>query len=312
MGKGNLASIDLGSNSCRLRIADSQGNVLYKDLKATKLGEGLFETGALSDASIKRGISAFEEFAGVMQKYDVKICRAVATEACRRAKNGGEFLDLIKQKTGISLEIIDPLEEARLNLKGAISNAKGAKYVVVYDLGGASTEITLAKNGESPEILYTISIPLGARNASEAYGLQEYNEKNALRLKDDIQEYVSDFILNSAFEKYSKESILVATSSTPLRLCSMVKNDGYYTREKNDGAVIDCKDIDKVIEKVLSMSLKERAESPYIGENRAPVFLAAAIIFKTIYQTLGFEKMVVSFKGALDAMIEELKNGQTD
>lgn len=309
MTKGNLASIDLGSNSCRLRVADSNGTVLYKDLKATKLGEGLFETGKLSDASIERGLKAFEEFADVIKKYEVTACRAVATEACRRAKNGKEFLDLVKQKTGISLEIIDPLEEARLNLKGAISNAKGAKYVVVYDLGGASTEITLAKNGASPEILHTVSIPLGARNASEGYELKEYNEKNALKLKDDIQKYVFDFILSSGFGKYKKESVLVATSSTPLRLCSMVKNDGYYTREKNDGAVIDCKDIDEVIEKVLLMGLKERAESPYIGENRASVFVAAVIIFKTIYQTLGFDKMTVSFKGALDAMIEELTHG---
>lgn len=309
MIKGNLASIDLGSNSCRLRIADSNGTVLYRDLRATNLGECLFQTGKLSDASIERGLKAFEEFADVMKKYEVTSCRAVATEACRKAKNAKEFLNLIKQKTGISLEIISPLEEARLNLKGAVSNAKGAKYVVVYDLGGASTEITLAKNGASLEILNTVSIPLGARNASEGYDLKEYDEKNALKLKDDIQKYVFDFILNSAFNKYQKESVLIATSSTPLRLCSMVKNDGYYTREKNDGAVVKSKDIDKVIEKVLSMSLKERAESPYIGENRASVFVAAAIIFKTIYQTLNFEKMTVSFKGALDAMIEELKNG---
>lgn len=309
MINGNLASIDLGSNSCRLRIAKPDGTVLYKDLKATKLGEGLFETGKLSDASIERGLNAFEEFAKIMKQYDVCAYRAVATEACRRARNGADFLNSVKQKTGISLEVISPLEEARLNLKGAVSNAKGAKYVVVYDLGGASTEITLAKNEKSPEIIHTVSIPLGARNASEAYGLKEYNLQNAARLKKDIEKYVLDFTAQSKLKDYQAESVLIATSSTPLRLCSMVKNDGFYTREKNDGALVDCVDIDRVIEKVLSMSLKERAESPYIGENRAPVFIAAVIIFKTIYQTLNFDKLVVSFKGALDAMIEELIHG---
>ena len=312
MKKENLASIDLGSNSCRLRITDSEGNILYKDFKPTKLGEGLFETGNLSKDSIERGLKAFKEFASMMAKYDVKTYRAVATEACRRAKNASPFLNTVHEQTGISVEVISALEEARLNLKGSISNAKGAKYVVVYDLGGASTEITLAKNTPMLDILYTISIPLGARYASEAYCLKEYNLQNALRLENDVQKYVLDFINSSECEKYRKESVLVATSSTPLRLCSMVKNDGFYTREKNDGAIVQCVEFDKVIEKVLSMSLEERAASPYIGENRAPVFVAAAIIFKTIYQTLGFDEMTVSFKGALDAMIEELKNGQTD
>ena len=298
MIKGNLASIDLGSNSCRLRISDSNGVILYKDLRATKLGE----------ASIERGLVAFEEFSLLMKSYDVTSYRAVATEACRKAKNAKEFLDLVKQKTGISVEIIDPLEEARLNLKGAVSNAKGAEYVVVYDLGGASTEITLAKNTSKLEILHTVSVPLGARNAAEAYELQEYHVQNALRLEKDIQKYVADFIRDSNFESYRDKSVLVATSSTPLRLCSMVKNDGEYTREKNDGAVVKSKEFDKIIEKVLAMSLQERAESPYIGENRAPIFIAAVVIFRAIYQTLNFKTLTVSFKGALDAMIEELKN----
>lgn len=308
MTKGNLASIDLGSNSCRLRIAQPDGTVLYKDLRATKLGEGLFQNGRLSDASIKRGLEAFEEFSLLMKSYDVTSYRAVATEACRRAQNGADFLNLVHQKTGILIEVISPMEEARLNLKGSVSNAKGAEYVVVYDLGGASTEITLAKNDDL-KILHTISIPLGARNGAEAYDLKEYNAQNALKLKQDIRKYVTDFIEKSKFETYREKSVLISTSSTPLRLCSMVKNDGFYTREKNDGAVVDTKEFDKVIKNILSMSLTEREKSPYIGENRAPVFVAAVIIFQTIYETLKFDKMTVSFKGALDAMIEELRHG---
>ena len=221
-------------------------------------------------------------------------------------------MNLIKQKTGIFLEIVSPLEEARLNLKGAISNAVGAKYVVVYDLGGASTEITLAKNNDQAEIIHTISIPLGARNAAEGYDLKEYNKNKALKLENDIQKYVASFIDDSELKNYKNESVLLGTSSTPLRLCSMVKNDGFYTREKNDGAVVCCADLDNVIEKVLQMSLSERENSPYIGQNRAPVFVAAVIIFRTIYQTLNYDKMTVSFKGALEAMIEELKNGKND
>lgn len=310
--KKNVACIDLGSNSCRMRIADINGKILYKDSKPTKLGEGLFETGRLGKDSFKRSLEAFTEFAGQMKKYDVCKYRAVATEACRQASNSKEFCTEIKEKTGIFLEIIPPLEEARLNLKGAIEHAKSFDYAVVYDLGGASTEITLAKNTKQIEIIHTISIPWGARNGSEAYDLQEYDGQNALRLENDIKKYVEGFIKASDLEKYRDKCCLIAISSTPLRLCSMIKQQEKYEREQNDGEVMKATDIDHVVKQVCEMTLEERAKSPYIGENRAPVFVAAAIIFKSIYRTLNFENVIVSFKGAQDAMIEELCDGKND
>jgi len=307
--KKNVACIDLGSNSCRMRIAQPDGQTLYKDAKATKLGEGLFESGRLTETAMNRAFYALDEFSLFMELYQVGSYRAVATAACREAENGADFVRQVHEKTGIFLEIISPLEEARLNLKGAISHAKGFEYVIVYDLGGASTEITLAKNTKQIEIIHTISIPWGARNGSEAYDLQEYDGQNALRLENDIKKYIEGFIKASDLEKYRDKCCLVAISSTPLRLCSMVKNQEKYEREQNDGEVITKKELEAVVQRVCAMNLQERQQSPYIGENRAPVFIAAAIIFKTIYDMLNFDKVIVSYKGALDAMIEELCHG---
>lgn len=308
MEQKKTACIDLGSNSCRLRIADENGQIVYKDSKATKLGEGLFETGSLIDASIKRGLEALSEYAKIMNENDVQKYRAVATAACRTAKNGKEFARLVKVKTGIDLEIIDTFEEARLNLKGALLNApKDKKYAVLYDLGGASTEVTLARI--DGHILHTISIPWGARNSAAAYDLKEFDETKAKRLKKDIQKYVQDFVVNAHLEKYKRDCALIATSSTPLRLCSMIKNDGSYTREKNDGACVKCCELDGAVLKVEKMNVAERSKSAYIGEDRAPIFAAACVIFKAIYDELGFEELIVSFKGAQDAMLKELRYG---
>jgi len=310
MTTGNIACIDLGSNSCRLRISDQKGNVIYKDSKPTKLGEGLFETGLLSNNSIGLAIQALSEYAALMKQNNVEKYKAVATAACRTAKNGKEFVRLVKLKTGLDLEIIDAIEEARLNLKGAMLNApKNKEYVVVYDLGGASTEITLAENNSQARILHTISIPWGARNASEAFRLKEFDEKKALELEKEIQNYTRDFALHSDLKKYHDKCCLLATSSTPLRLCSILKKDGSYTREKNDGACVACKDIDKIVCAVEKMSLDQREKSAYIGQDRAPIFVAACVIFKAIYDVLGFDEFIVSFKSAQDAMLEELKNG---
>ncbi len=312
-GQNNIASIDLGSNSCRLRIADRNGHVLFKDSVSTKLGEGLFQTKRLSEASIQRGLQAFQKFSEIMSDYHVTSYRAVATAACRMAQNGQEFLRQVKKNTHINVEIISPEEEARLNLKGSLLNApKDRQYAVVYDLGGASTEITLAPNDGRSTILYTTSIPLGARNASEAYCLEEFNNKNAEKLQADIKVYVDDFINQSGFDQYHDNCCLIATSSTPLRLCSIVKNHGSYRREANDGAILEKKGLDKAIEKCCAMSLEQRKESPYIGEDRASVFVAAGLIFQSIYENLGFNSLIVSFKGAQDAILEELKNGEVN
>lgn len=304
------ACIDLGSNSCRLRIADKNGNVIYKDAKATMLGEGLFETKNLTPDAIERGLAVLGEYALQMKNNNVEKYRAVTTAACRMAQNGKDFVRLVKEKTGLDLEIIDTVEEARLNLKGAMLNApKDKKYVVVYDLGGASTEISLAENSAKTHILYTISIPWGARNSAEAYDLKEFKKANALRLEKDIKEYVSLFCKNAHLEEYRKGCCLIATSSTPLRLCSMIKEDGYYAREKNDGVRLSCESLDEAVKTVKSMSLEERSQSAYIGKDRGPIFIAACIIFKAIYDELKFDEIIVSFKGAQDALLEELKNG---
>ncbi len=308
----NVACIDLGSNSCRLTIADKNGQILLKEAEATALAEGLAKSGILSDEAMKRGLNTLDRFSVLMKEHHVTSYRAVATAACRAADNSDEFIQKVKEKTGISLEVISPYEEAVLNLKGSLLNApKNFEYAVVYDLGGASTEITLAENKINPKILHTVSIPLGARNSSEIYALNDYDQFQAQCLEDDVLPYVSDFILKSGLENLRDRTCLIATSSTPLRLNAMARGSGSYDRFENDGALLQTRDADRVIEKIKTMSFAERSASPYIAE-RADVFVPACVIFKTIYDTLKFENMIVSLKSAQDAMIKELCHGKND
>ena len=181
-------------------------------------------------------------------------------------------------------------------------------HTLVYDLGGGSTEITLATNETNPKILHTISIPWGARNSAEAFNLINYDENNKQKLAGEIKTYVEDFIKKSELEKYKNGCALVATSSTPLRLASMINNDETYDRHKNDGQVLSIQSLDNVIEQIYKMNLTERENSIYIGKNRAPIIISGCVIFKSIYETLGFENLTASLKGAQDAIIMELKN----
>lgn len=314
MEKRNLAAIDLGTNSCRLMIADPQGNELFATAIATKLGEGMYANMRFTDEAIERGLNAFAEYAEIMKQYNVGKYRAIATASCRMASNGADFVEQVEQNCGIKIDVVDGKEEALLNLKGAVLNApKTAEYVVVYDLGGGSTEITLAKLKPELEIEHTVSVPWGARNSSEAFNLVEYNEANAQKLADEIAGYVKDFYAESGLEKYADKTCLIATSSTPLRLVSMAKEWGKHDRVRADGEQVTVKELDRQIAKVWAMNLAEKENSPYIGKNRAPIFTAGCVIFKTIYDNLKFEKLTASLKSARHAIIEELvNNGKTD
>lgn len=138
----------------------------------------------------------------------------------------------MRAETGIGIEVVDGYEEARLNLKGALVNVKGkAPYVLVYDLGGGSTEITLATNNDKPEILYTVSIPWGARNATEAFGLENYEPEKAEKLRNEIRQQVGSFCIGCKLKEYEGKVCCVATSSTPLRLTSWIRQYGEYDRD---------------------------------------------------------------------------------
>lgn len=308
-----FAAIDLGTNSCRLLIADEKGKEVYKDTVATKLGEGMAKANRITDEALERALQCFFGFKQVMDRYNIAGVRAIATAACRAAENGEYFLQRVYDESRIKLEVIDGYEEARLNLIGAQANTENnpAKYMLLYDLGGGSTEITLATNEKNPQILHTLSIPLGARNSSEKFGLEQYKPENGEKLHQEICGYVDEFIAQSGIENYRGDMCFVATSSTPLRLASMAHNLGRYDRDASDGKVFTVAEADKCIARVLSMSREEMAADKYIGEKRSFIFAPACIIFKTIYDKLGAKEITASLKSAKDGIIKEFVNNDT-
>lgn len=305
---GNLAAIDLGTNSCRLRIADAKGNLLYRQSEAVRLGEGMYVHQCFTEEAMERTLRFLAQCAEQMKNFNVTHYRAITTASCRMASNGAEFVQMVAEMCGIKFDIISAEEEARLNVKGARLNASpDSPYVLVYDLGGGSTEITLATNEPDAKILYTVSIPWGARNSSEAFDLIEYNPENADRLRAEIKKYTMEFLRGSEFLMYLKQCDCIATSSTALRLMSMVLNTDCYDRDRADGVAAETFRIDEQIARLQKMTLEQLTNSPYIGKNRAPVIIAATVIFKEIYDLLQIKVLTASLKGAQDAIIDELR-----
>ncbi len=301
------AAIDLGTNSCRLLICDATGKELCKETVSTRLGEELYKSGLFTPQAMERGIECFFNFRQLIDKYNVVKTRAIATAACRMAGNSEEFIKRVWNESRIKIEVIDGFEEARLNLKGALSHVCGqTKYVVVYDLGGGSTEITLATNTANPHILHTISIPWGARNASEAFNLVEYNADNAARLRQDIGARTESFVKKSYLDTYRDDVCFVATSSTPLRLVSIINNFETYDRDRADGMTMTKAEMDAAIDSIFHSTRAEMADNSYIGDKRSYIFIAACVIFQTIYERLGADKILASLKSAKDGIVAEL------
>ena len=311
MQKQNLAAVDLGTNSCRLLIADCTGKQLFKTAVSTRMGEGMSINNCFTGEAIKRGIDCFCDFRQKMDEYGVQKYRAIATAACRMSDNGAAFVEAVKNTANIELEVIDGYEEARLNLLGAISNVENnpAEYVVVYDLGGGSTEITLATKTVNPRILHTVSIPWGARNSSEKFQINDYDAAKAADLAAEISKYSRRFVADAELEKYRDKLCFVATSSTPLRLVHLAKDWKTYQRERADGVAATTQDFDRAIAKVRAMNAAERLENSCIGISRADIFNAACVIFSQIYKELGAKEITASFKSAVDGIITELSNG---
>lgn len=310
MDRKNLAALDLGTNSCRLMITDINGNMLFRDAVNTKLGEGLFGGGNFTAEAMQRGIACLEQFSEQMKNYHVGSYRAIATAACRMAQNGADFIRQVKEKSGIVLEVIDAAEEADLNLRGAALNAdKQHKYLLVYDLGGGSTELTLALNGKEPEILYTLSVPWGARTAAEAYSLNAYDAAAAQKLRAEIHHYTEQFLQKTNFASCRGDCCCLATSSTPLRLWSMLNKTAVYDKYCADGQRLKTAELDALIADIRKITPDKLAESPYIGKNRAPIFNAACVIFQTVYQNLQIAEITASLKGAQEAIIQDMEAG---
>src|SRR6201987_2747575 len=212
-----FAAIDIGSNSCRLKIArvvQHRLRVVHEDREVTRLGASVFEAGLVSPDAMASTRRALKRFYKAVQMHSADQVRAVATAAMRDARNGRAFLAWVKDETGWDVEIISGLEEGRLIHRGIMNNEPGiAGRCLLIDVGGGSCEITLS---ERKRIQETVSLPLGAvRLTKEFLPSDRPTEEELARLKQFIARE-----LRKAERRFSalRVSLVIATSGTAAAL----------------------------------------------------------------------------------------------
>lgn len=307
----HYAALDLGTNNCRLLIARPHGPgfaVVDAFSRIVRLGEGLGASGRLSDAAIERTIAALQICAEKLRRRNVLIARSVATEACRRAANGTEFIDRVYRETGIALDIISAEEEARLAVLGCHALLEpGEGPALVFDIGGGSTELVLVDgDGTQCAVLDWHSAPWGVVSLTEA--ATAAGEADPLTAYAGMRARVA-----AAFEGFAARlpggdspRRLLGTSGTVTTLASVHLGLSVYDRQAVDGLIVPAPAMRAVSARLAAMTIAERARVPCIGSERADLVVAGCAILETILDIWPAARLGVADRGIREGILKRL------
>lgn len=313
--QSNYAAIDLGTNACRLVIATptpTSFRIVETFSRVTRLGEGVINENELSKVAIRRTVAALKVCAGVLEEYaPIMRFRYVATAACRRAKNCGEFLETVKKETGLNIEIISSKEESRLAVVGCIPLLnRNIKRTLVFDIGGGSTEISLARvtNSGNTFIEGFVSLPYGVVTVSEAFPSNDmtdlaYNtimERTHKLLKDFDEKYkITEAIKNNEIQ-------VIGTSGTVTVIGAIHLNLTRYNRSAVDGISILKGDIDKAIAKIKRLGDEGRKRHPCIGSQKADLTISGCAIIEALSSFWPITEITVADRGIREGILLDM------
>ncbi|MEE4200786.1 Ppx/GppA phosphatase family protein [Erythrobacter sp.] len=319
------AALDLGTNNCRLLIARPSGRdftVIDAFSRVVKLGEDLAMTGRLSDDAMERTMGALSICAEKLRRRKVRLARSVATEACRRAHNGAEFIERVKRETGIVLDIITAQEEARLAVLGChILLEAGDGPAVIFDIGGGSTELVLLEpGGKIPRIIDWQSVPWGVVSLTDTVGRDEAaaaGDKPARRTRyAEMRRLVSESFAPFAArvsEASRRDTIrLLGTSGTVTTLASLHLELPHYDRKAVDGLIVPSAAMRDISTRLSGMSPSERAQLPCIGEDRSDLVVAGCAILESILDLWPAERLGVADRGIREGILRSLMAAERD
>lgn len=312
-----FAAVDIGSNSCRLKIARvvaHQLKTVAEDREVTRLGASVFESGLVSPDAMAATLRALKRFQRATQTHGVEQIRVVATSAMRDARNGAAFQAWVKAETGWNMEIISGLEEGRLIHLGVMGTEPGAGgRVLLLDLGGGSCEITLSDHKRIKE---TVSLPLGAVRLTEQFLSADPAPADGLaRMRQLIARE-----LRRAHRRIQPGSVplVIATSGTAAALseaCTNGKSAGQRVGKSAKslaGELVPAKAVRKLAIKLAKMTLPEREAVPGIGPRRAEIIVAGTQVYVELLETFGLAGFRYSPLGLRDGILAQMLAAQDE
>ncbi len=325
------AALDLGTNSCRMLIAQPKGNqfhVIDSFSKSVQLGTGLEKSGRLSRASMGRTIAALRVCQQKIQRHQVKRMRLVATEACRRARNSRDFIRQVRRETGLSLEIIQTEEEARLAvISCAPLVSTKTEQLLVVDIGGGSTELVWIDLSQVPNrdrpraimrlhagfnqtespfpaarVVDWISVPLGVATLRDQFSDVEDDSARYALMSWYFEENLAEFAPYKDVQARENFQI-VGTSGTVTTVAASHLGLKRYDRTKVDGLRMTSDQIERVIERYLELGPVGRRKDPRIGQDRQALIMSGSAILQALLRCWPTDRLSVADRGLREGLL---------
>jgi len=319
------AALDLGTNNCRLLVATPTAEgfrVLEAYSRIVRLGEGLSQSGRLQPAAMDRALGALKVCAEKIQRRRCAKVRAVATQACRLAENGAEFVARVKAETGLELEIITPKEEAQLSVAGCVNLLdREAEAALVVDVGGGSTELSwvdLKVGGLDMEarrfapdrlpIKAWLSVPIGVVTLAEDFPEAGETGPWFRAMVDAFKAKLADFphaeALRPAFE--NGRAHLIGTSGAITSLAGLHLGLKRYDRNVVDGLWMSEPECRAIADRLLALDVAGRAAEPCIGPERADLVLGGAAVLQAVQELWPCHRVRVADRGLREGLLLSL------
>jgi exopolyphosphatase / guanosine-5'-triphosphate,3'-diphosphate pyrophosphatase len=319
-------ALDLGTNNCRLLLARPSRRgfrVVDAFSRIIRLGEGVSQTGALSEHAMARTLEALKVCAGKLERHGVSRARLVATQACRVAGNGAEFIARVHDTTGLDLEILTPETEARLAVSGCATLVDpSVNSVLVFDIGGGSSEIIWldltrpgARRGggqsridaEAAIVAWT-SLPVGVVTLAENFDGRNVTPASFEAMVDFVQRMLQPFEAEHRFRERMNggPAHLLGTSGTVTTIAGILLGLQRYDRNQVDGIWLKVPEIEQITGRLLGQSYQQRIAEPCIGRERADLVLAGCAILEAILRMWPAQRLRVADRGLREGILTTL------
>ena len=308
------AALDLGTNNCRMLIGTAQAEgfrVVDSFSRIVRMGEGLHRNGVLSEAAIERAMEALHACAARLARRQVRSLRAVATEACRQAANGAEFLARVERETGLHFDIISAREEAALVLDScAPLLGAGIRRALLFDIGGGSTELVWVRIDERglPQLCGYVSLPVGVATLADRFGTSGFDPDGFAAMMEDV---IARLLPFEQVHRISQEIRqggvrLLGTSGTVTTLAGIVLALKQYSRPAVDGLVLSRDAAMAALNELRDMGAEKLAEHPCVGPDRVNFVLPGCAIFQAIQTLWPASEVVVADRGLREGLLMRL------
>ncbi|HMN37748.1 MAG TPA: Ppx/GppA phosphatase family protein [Hyphomicrobium sp.] len=319
-------ALDLGTNNCRLLLARPSRRgfrVVDAFSRIIRLGEGVACTGQLSEAAMTRTIEALRVCAAKLERHQVTRARFVATEACRIAENGMDFIDRVRERCGLEIEVLNPELEARLAVSGCSSLVdSSADYVLVFDIGGGSSEIIwldLTRDGArrrgpsgriaaDAAIAAWTSLPVGVVTLAERFDGRSVTHDDFETMVSIVTGLLAPFEADHRFgARIEGRGVhFLGTSGTVTTIAGILLGLPRYDRNKVDGSWLAVPEISSVTQGLLGKTYAERVAEPCIGRERADLVLAGCAILEAVLRMWPAQRLRVADRGLREGILTTL------